>query len=153
MGTSIGPSACNEGEGPAFVANAGLFLSESFALSGFADVALPTAFGEPFAAGVGTEEEVSFVVGVESREAHIAAKLPEFPAAEDAWPKKPETDAEETLLVSADSMARVTVRVRAYTESSPGMMHLTRQLKEAREMGKRREEKQWNQGKPNCADG
>lgn len=75
---------------------------------------MAAGFSEPFTAPFGTEGGVTVEVGVESCDAHIAAKLPECGAAKFAQPKEPEGKAgARLLLLVADSMAEVTVGVRA----------------------------------------
>jgi hypothetical protein len=112
-------------------ANEGLFFCESFVLRKFAVVVLPTAFCEPSTPAVGTAGVASFAGGVESWEARMAAaKPPVLRAGELAEPTKAEARTGAALLVFADSMVEVTVRVNVDAKAHPAWMHLMRQSDE-----------------------
>jgi hypothetical protein len=102
-------TSTSTGENEPRLATGGLFFPKFLVLIGFADAALPAGFCEPLTPAVGTERLLSFAGVVESCEAHMAAKLPEFRAPELARPRKPEAEAGAKLLVIAVSMVEVTV--------------------------------------------
>ena len=109
----------------------GLFFCESFVLRKFAVVVLLTAFCEQSTPAVWTAGVASFADGVESWEARMAAaKPPELRAAELAEPTKVEAKTGAALLVFADSMVEVTVRVSVDAKAHPAWMHLMHQSDE-----------------------
>lgn len=103
-------STCGRDERTALDATARPFFSNSFTLGRRPDDAFPKGFCALVTSAVVGEATFSFVSAVDRCEAHIAVKLPGLLAAR---PTKPEAEAPEPLLVFADSMAEVTVRVRA----------------------------------------
>lgn len=105
--TGTGTGAGGAGRAPDAVA--GPFLPESFGFCEITDGALLVSFSEPLSPAAAPEGLVS-LAAAESREAHIAAKLPVLRVDEFARPAKAGADSGATLLVIAGSMAEVKVK-------------------------------------------